>query len=383
MRFEFATASRVVFGPGTVAETAPAAQTLGKRALLPVNSIDRAFDLLDQLRKVNVEPFPFLVDDEPTIESVTESIHLARQTGCDLVIAMGGGSALDTGKATAALLTNPGDLPNYLEVIGKGKPLERAGLPVIAIPTTAGTGSEVTRNAVITSPEHRLKVSLRSAGMLPRLAIIDPQLTYSLPPAVTASTGLDALTQLIEPFVSNSANPISDAVCREGMRRAGRSLQRAVEDGRNASAREDMALSSLFGGLALANARLGAVHGLATPIGAICHAPHGVVCARLLPLVMETNLHALQLRQPESPALERYTEIGRILTGKSTAGAMEGVEWVRRLIHAVEIRPLSEYGLKMPDFAEIASQAQNASSMKGNPIGLTDEELMAILEKAS
>jgi alcohol dehydrogenase class IV len=383
VRFEFATASRVVFGPGTVAETAQAAQALGRRALVPVNSIDRAADLLDRLHKVGVDAFPYLVDDEPTIESVAKSVELAHQAGCDLVIAMGGGSVLDTGKAAAALLTNPGDLMDYLEVIGKGKPLERPGLPVIAIPTTAGTGSEVTRNAVITSLEHRLKVSLRSAGMLPRLAIVDPQLTYSLPPAATASTGLDALTQLIEPFVSNSANPLVDAVCREGINRVRRSLQKAVEDGEDASAREDLALASLFSGLALANARLGAVHGLATPIGAICHAPHGAVCARLLPLVMETNLHALQKRQPNSQALERYNEIGRILTGKATAMAAEGIDWLWELAQTVGIQPLSKYGLNSPDYPEIARQAQKASSMKGNPVGLTNNELIRILEKAT
>ena len=162
-------------------------------------------------------------------------------------------------------------------MIGKGQALASPSLPFIAVPTTAGTGAEVTRNAVLASPEHRVKASLRSPFMLARLAVVDPELTYDLPPAVTASTGLDALTQLIEPYVSSRANPMTDSLCVEGMRRAARSLPRVFADGRDAEARLDMSLASLFGGLALANAGLGAVHGFAAAIGGAFDAPHGAV----------------------------------------------------------------------------------------------------------
>jgi len=304
MRFEFATATRILFGAGTVREVAPRAATLGRRCLVVVGStVERCALLLEELSAHGVETVTFNVPGEPTIEMVLAGVQRARQNGCDVVIGLGGGSVLDTGKAIAALLTNGGELLDYLEVIGRGRPLTEASAPYIAIPTTAGTGAEVTRNAVLGSPEHCIKVSLRSPLMLPRLAVVDPELTHSLPPAVTASTGLDALTQLMEPYVSNSANPLTDAVCRDGMQRVARSLRRAYHDGRDAAAREEMALASLFGGLALANARLGAVHGLASPLGGLVSAPHGAICARLLPYVMQVNLRALQSRAPESPAL--------------------------------------------------------------------------------
>jgi alcohol dehydrogenase class IV len=301
---------------------------------------------------------------------------------CDLVIGIGGGSSIDTGKATAALLTNPGDPLDYLEVIGKGQPLQNPPLPYIAIPTTAGTGSEVTRNAVLGSPEQAFKVSLRSALMLPRLAIVDPELTYSLPPLPTATTGLDALTQLIEPYTSVKANPMTDPLCRDGMALVARSLRRAYLDGKDKAARRDMSLASLFGGLALANAGLGAAHGFAAPFGGMFPAPHGAICARLLPFVMETNILALRQRDPDSPVLKRYDEVARILTGYPNAKAMEGVSWVKDLCAAMNIPSLSTYGMTPRDIPEMVKKGKSASSMKANPLVLTDDELTNILENA-
>lgn len=289
---------------------------------------------------------------------------------------------IDTGKAVSAMLTNRGELLDYLEVIGGGQAISRPPAPFIAIPTTAGTGSEVTRNAVLGAPEQRFKVSMRSPMLLPRLALIDPELTYSLPPAITASTGLDALTQLIEPYVSIRANPLTDALCLAGIERAARSLKRAYMNGRNLEARRDMALASLFGGLALANAGLGAVHGFAAPLGGMFPAPHGAVCARLLPLVMEANLKALQERMPDSPALPRYQEIARLLTGRTDATAEQGTAWVRELVSTLEIPPLSTYGVGSSDLPEAVEKASRASSMKANPIKLTEAELLEILREA-
>lgn len=383
MRFEFATATRIIFGPGTLAEVAPLAAEMGCRALVVTGSTnERAAPLLDRLRKQGVDFVTFNVAGEPTTAVALAGVERAREAGCDFVIGMGGGSVLDTGKTVAALLTNGGEPLDYLEVIGRGQPITRPAAPYIAIPTTAGTGAEVTRNAVLASPEHRVKVSLRSPLLLPRLAVVDPELTYSMPPAVTASTGLDALTQVMEPFVSNQANPLTDTICREGMRRAARALRRAYEDGRDAAAREDMALVSLLGGLALANAKLGAVHGFAGPVGGMFPAPHGVICARFLPHVMEANVRALQARAPDSPALARYDEIARILTGKPTAKAADGVAWVQELCEMLRVPPLSEYGLAEQDFPAVVEKARHASSMKGNPILLTDEELERILREA-
>ncbi len=383
MRFEFATATRILFGRGVLQEVAPLAAEMGRRAFVVTGrSVERAGPLLERLVQAGVEHVLFSVSGEPTTEVALAGVRRARETGCDLVIGMGGGSVLDTGKAIAALLTNSGELLDYLEVIGRGQPLMRAPASYIAMPTTAGTGSEVTRNAVLASPQHRVKVSLRSPLMLPRLAVVDPELTYSMPPAVTASTGLDALTQVLEPYVSNQANPIADAICREGLRRAARSLRRAYEDGSDAGAREDMALVSLFGGLALANAKLGAVHGFAGPLGGLFPAPHGAICARLLPYVMEANVRALQTRMPHSPALTRYDEVAQILTGKPTAQAPHAVARVQDLCEALGVPPLSDFGLTKDDIPGVVEQARKASSMKGNPIVLTDEELAEILRRA-
>jgi alcohol dehydrogenase class IV len=267
-------------------------------------------------------------------------------------------------------------------VIGKGQPLVHPPLPYIAIPTTAGTGSEVTRNAVLESPEQNVKVSLRSPLMLPRLALVDPELTYSLPPEITAASGLDALTQLIEPFVSIKANPMTDALCREGMAHAGRSLRRAYKNGSDTQARQAMSLASLFGGLALANAALGAVHGFAGPLGGMFHAPHGALCARLLPPVMEANIKALETRQPAHPALERYFEVARILTGEKEATALDGAIWVSELVDDLNIPRLSAYGMRPEDFSEAVLKTQQANSFKGNPIVLDQKELTEILERA-
>ena len=298
------------------------------------------------------------------------------------MIGFGGGSAIDAAKAIAALLTNGGELLDYLEVIGRAQPLARPSAPCIAIPTTAGTGSEVTRNAVLASPAHQVKVSLRSPHMLPRVALVDPELTFDLPPAVTAATGLDALTQLIEPFVSSRANPLTDAYCIDGIRRAARSLRRAVENGRDATAREDLALASLFGGLALANAGLGAVHGFAAPIGGTFSAPHGAVCAALLPHVIDANRRALRERAPTHPALSRYDEIARLITSRSDASATDLVRWTQRLTTDLEIPSLASYGITREHVPALIGAAANASSMKANPIALTPPELTAILEAA-
>lgn len=383
MRFEFSTAHRILFGPGTLSETFAQASALGQRAFVVVDSPERAAPLLDGLRQAGLETTVWVVRGEPEVESVMVATRKAQEAKSDLIIGFGGGSSLDTAKAVSALLTNPGDIYEYLEVIGEGRPLRVPAAPCIAIPTTAGTGAEVTRNAVLTATRQRVKVSLRSPFLLPRLAIVDPQLTLSLPPAITASSGLDALTQLIEPFVSNAANPLTDALCSEGIRRVARSLQQAYHHGDDLSAREDMSLASLFGGLALANARLGAVHGLAGPIGGMFHAPHGAICGRLLPFVIETNLQALRQREPQSPALERYTQIARWLTARSNAGADEGVLWLRECLEEFSIPPLRVYGVSHRDFPILAAQAGRASSMKGNPIALTEMELVAILAAAT
>jgi alcohol dehydrogenase class IV len=383
MRFEFATAGRIVFGNGVLNEVGSLAVLLGKRALVVTGrDIQRSERLVATLAQHGVQSVRFSVFGEPSIETVEKGAALAKQQSCDLIIGFGGGSALDTGKAISAMATNPGELLDYLEVIGRGKALPQPSAPFIAIPTTAGTGSEVTRNAVLASPEHRIKVSLRGPYMLPRIALVDPELTLDLPAAITASTGLDALTQLIEPYVSSRANSMTDALCIEGIRRAARSLRAACENGRDLIAREDMSVASLFGGLALANAGLGAVHGFAGPIGGMFPAPHGAVCAALLPHVVKANLKALRARSPQSNIISRYEETARLLTGDPGSKADDGAEWLRQLDSDLRIPPLGAYGITRGHINDLVEKATHASSMKANPIVLTSKELADLLEAA-
>lgn len=376
MRFEFATATRIVFGEGTAATLPDLARSFGTRPLLVTGaSGNRAAGLISALSAET-----FAVSGEPTVDLIREGARRVKDAGCDVVISIGGGSVIDAGKAIAIVATNGGEPLEFLEVVGKGRSITVPPLPFIAVPTTAGTGSEVTRNAVLGSMEHGVKASLRSPLMLPRVAVVDPELTYGLPPAITAYTGMDALTQLIEPYVSSRANPLVDAICVEGIRRAAGALRRAYHDGADRDARRDMALASLFGGLALANAGLGVVHGFAAPLGGQWKAPHGALCAALLPHGMAANLAALQARAPQHPALERYAVIARLLTGRSEAGVEDGIDWVRALCAELNIPALREWGITEADLPGIVEKAARASSMQANPLPLTSEELMAVVK---
>lgn len=383
MQFEFATVGRVLFGPGKIKELAAIASSLGSRALFVTGrNAERAQPHADQAAANGVATEIFTVDGEPTIANVQRGVEATRKFKADLIVGFGGGSAIDAAKAIAALATNPGEPLDYLEVIGKSQPLTEKPLPSIGIPTTAGTGAEMTKNAVLASPEHRVKVSLRHSLMLPDVAIVDPDLTLSMPPGITASTGLDALTQLIEPLTCCRANPMTDGLCREGIVRAARSLKRVFEDGSDDTAREDMALASLFGGLALANAGLGAVHGFAGPIGGMFPAPHGAVCAALLPHVMRANVAALTSRADDDAILERYREIAGLVTGDPSSQIDEGIEWVAQLCKEMNIPSLSSHGITPDHIPSIVEKSAVASSMKANPIKLTNEELAKILNKA-
>lgn len=379
MLFEFATANRIIFGAGKLSGLGEQLKGSVKRLLLVRG---RSSDAIPRVREIlsaqGIQFNEIEVHGEPTVDVVRDGIKFAE--GCDAVIGLGGGSVMDAGKALAALATNRRDIFDYLEVVGKGQPLAEKPLTYIAIPTTAGTGAEVTRNAVLDVPDQGVKVSLRSPMMLPSLAIVDPELTYSLPPEITATSGLDALTQLIEPFVSVKANPMTDAICREGMTYAAKSLRRAFHDGADKEAREGMALASLFGGLALANAALGAVHGYAGPLGGMLHAPHGAICAKLLPLVMEANIEAMMAEK--HAGLVRYEEVAKILTGKGSASASDGVRWVSELVNELKIPPLSAHGMTEAHIPEAVQKTLNASSYKGNPIALSPQGLTGILEKA-
>lgn len=381
--FEFATSNRIIFGKGSLSRVQEIAPDFGKNALIIGGSGSVPLDgLLAILDGIKIKYKIFRVEKEPNVSKIQTGLELARTAQCDFVIAYGGGSVIDAGKAVAALMTNPDDLMNYLEVIGRGQKIPNQAAPMIALPTTAGTGAEVTRNAVISSPDYHVKVSMRSPKMIPTVAIVDPVLTHSMPPSVTASTGMDALTQVIEAYTSRKANPITDVIAREGIIRGSRSLLTAYQNGEDNEAREDMALTSLFGGLALANGGLGAVHGFAGPIGGMFDAPHGEVCASLLPFVMKANVEAITQKANMDALLDRYQEIASILTGDPQASIEDGVEWVSELAANLNIPGLHEMGIKKEDFPQIIEKSQAASSMKKNPVMLDEATLESILEEA-
>ncbi len=382
-RFEFATAKWIIFGEGSAKRIADNALSLGSKPLIVTGkNQERCKFLLDDFTKKSVKCEIFSVKGEPTTKAVSECMELADRSRSDVIIGIGGGSAIDTGKAVSALITNGGDLFDYLEVIGRGKPIKNPTVPFIAVPTTAGTGAEVTKNAVIKSNEHSVKVSLRSPFMLPDIAILDPVLTYSMPKEVTASTGLDAFTQVIEPYVSIKANMLTDAICKEGIKRISRSLLKAFNDGNDAKAREDMCIGSLFGGIALANAKLGAVHGFAGPMGGMIDAPHGVICGIILPYVIKANIKALEERDPSSVVFGKYEKVAKIITKNEKAKPRDLIRWTDELYEKLNMPHLSEVDLKEEQIEELIDKAKKSNSMKGNPIVLTDEELKGIIKDA-
>jgi alcohol dehydrogenase class IV len=375
--FEFATAARVVVGAGRAAQLPGLLAGLGSRALVCLGaSPGRHAGLVAGL---GLPAVTFTVAQEPTVDLARAGVAAAREHGADVVVAIGGGSVIDLGKAVAALLGNGGDPLDYLEVIGSGRKITRPAVPCAAVPTTAGTGAEVTANAVLAAPEHGVKVSLRSPLMIPRLALVDPQLTVSCPPRVTAASGLDALTQCLEPFVSVRANPVTDGLAAEGLRRAAAGLRAAYADGDDLAARADMATCSLLGGMALANAKLGAVHGLAGVIGGTAAVPHGMACAALLAPVVEANVRALRSAGPPHPALGRYATAARLLTGDPTAAIEDGVEWIRETVTLLAVPRLGSFGLRREHVDDVAAKALRSSSMQGNPVPLTEPDLRAIL----
>jgi alcohol dehydrogenase class IV len=384
--FEFATAGRVRFGRGEVRQAPQALRDLGARRVLVVTgrTPQRSQPLRSALAAAGIDAVTLPVPGEPTVEVARAGTALVRQRRCDAVVGFGGGSALDAAKAVAILATNGGDPLDYLETVGRGQVLQRPALPWVAIPTTAGTGSEVTRNAVLTVTGQAVKASLRSPLMLARLAVVDPDLLVGVPRPTLAASGLDALSQLIEPYLSARANPLTDALAPEGIRRSARSLLRAGTDGidgPDAAAeqrREDLALASLFGGLCLANSGLGAVHGFAAPAGGMFGAPHGAVCAALLAPAMEVNLQALSARAPDHPSRARIQHVAALLTGDETASPEDGTAWLHRLRTTLAIPGLAHYGMTEGDVPDLVTKAKQASSMRANPIQLTDHELTEI-----
>lgn len=383
MNFDFMSPNRILVKTNGLSELGSLAKPFGSHALLVGRTKSVSSDDAQRyLEQAHIKVTRVFIKGEPTIDALNQSLTIAKKNNINFVVAIGGGSVLDSGKMLAALMSNKRDILDYVEVIGKGVPITNPSLPFIAIPTTSGTGAEVTKNGVLSFPEHKVKVSLRSPYMLADLVLLDPALTLSVPKNVTASTGLDALTQVLEPYVSIHANPITDAFAKEGMTIIARSLKIAYDEPNNLQAREDMAIGSLFGGLALANAKLGAVHGFAGPLGGMYPIPHGVACAALLPSVVRMNIKALQEEDKNHPMLERYLTIAQILTNNPDASINDSVKWIQELCNYMEIPSLGNFGITMKNAKEIIQKSKNSSSMKGNSIVLSDTQLEKIIKES-
>ena len=379
--FSFRAPGQVVVGAGASRQVPALAARYGERVLVVHGGhTDPATTALADLPAGTTY---WRASGEPTVAGVQDAVAAAREARPDVIVAWGGGSVIDLAKAVGVLVRGDGSVLDHLEVVGRGAPLPAAAVPVVAVPTTAGTGAEATANSPILSPEHGVKASLRSPAMVPVVACVDPELTVACPPAVTASAGVDALTQCLEPFTSIQANPVTDALAREGLMRAARGLRRAFADGSDLDARTDMSLCALLSGMALASSKLGAVHGLAAPLGGLLGAAHGQVCAAVLAATTEANVRALRSREPGSPALARYTEAARLLTGDADAALEDGVAWIRQTVALLGVPGLASLGLADADHGRVADAALAASSMAGNPVRLTRDEVLEILDRSA
>ena len=376
--FSFLSPGEILFGRGMAQQAASRIAQRADRVLLVHGAAaDRVAWLRDDLAAAGVQVEGFAVPQEPDVVLIEAGVAAARRCGARVIVACGGGSVIDAGKAIAALVPATRPMLEHLEVVGQGLPLDHAPLPFIAIPTTAGTGAEVTKNAVIAVPEARRKVSLRDPRMIADVAIVDPALTDGTPWAVTLASGLDAVTQVIEPYVSPKANALTDALCRDAIPRGLQALCR-LQEGESSEARDAMALVSLYGGLALANAALGAVHGLAGPIGGMSGAPHGAVCGRLLPFVLECN--AERATGDASGRLAQVSEwIGDALGGTADQAPHRLVHWAE----AAGLPGLAAMGVRAADHEGLAQAAVGSSSMKGNPVPLEVADLVALMRDAA
>ncbi len=381
LSFDFATSGHIHFGRGSLArladylgaDTSPILLLTGQH-----NAVDNP--ILPLINGRSIPLHQAIIVGEPDSNVIDQEAEKARVAGIKAVISFGGGSVLDAGKAIAMLITNGGVSLDYAEIVGKGKNITIPSLPNFAIPTTAGTGSEVTKNAVIIFKEKKVKASIRSPLMIPQVAIVDPETMRSVPPEITASTGMDALTQVLESYLSSRSTILVDSMCEKAIPMAFKSLAKVYENGNDLDAREEMAYVSLIGGVSLANAGLGAVHGFAAAIGGMYSIPHGSICACFLPVVFEANYQALMKKNPNHPAINKCRQIA-MYSGIKNGDVSELIEKLYNLRFDLNIPGMRKFGINRSMAGDIAESTARTSSMKGNPIDLSFDQLVQILIK--
>ncbi|MHA2225734.1 MAG: iron-containing alcohol dehydrogenase [Candidatus Hodarchaeales archaeon] len=391
MNFELLQTPKIIFGLEKFNNIGTLIKELGSRALIVANAsaLQKNLNTREIIQNSSsIDGFEFeyyIIKGEPSIEIIDAGVNKAKEFETDVIIGLGGGSAIDAGKAIGCLFTNDGSAKDYLEVIGKGSIITQPSLPTIAIPTTAGTGSEVTKNAVILAKKEKFKASIRSPFLIPQITIIDPTLMIYLSPSVTATCGMDALTQLIEAYTSNNSNQITDSLAILGIEKASKFLLTAYDEGNSLDARTNMALASLLSGICLANAGLGAVHGFASPMGGL-EIPHGVICAALLAPTVEANIQALKRVNRKHPVLVKYAKLGSIVSDRSYSSEEEAhktlVRYLKNLTRNLNIPRFTKFGISISDIKNIVEKAKKASSMKYNPVVLSDESLTEIVRQA-
>lgn len=386
LQFELAPLPQIFFGSGQIQNIGTHIRPFGSRVLIVADQIAlKAAKLEEILIENELEYFSLIIKNEPTTEDIDNGVATGVEFEAEIVVGIGGGAALDAGKAISGLITNGGIAIDYMEVVGNGLPIKNAPLPYIACPSTSGTGTEVTKNAVILSEADQYKASIRSPLLIPKITIVDPTLTLTVPANVTASTGLDALTQLIEAYTSNKSQPVTDSLALLGIQKAIKSLPIAYDHGDNLAAREDMALSALLSGICLANAGLGAVHGFASPLGGV-NIPHGVACAALLAAVVDQNIRTLKVKAPNSPTLIKYAKLAELVdarTFKNSAEAHQNlVKYLHDLTKKLKIPPLSQFGLQKNDIPALIEKVKKSSSIRYNPVELDNATLITILTEA-
>ncbi|MDN3613018.1 iron-containing alcohol dehydrogenase [Vibrio gallaecicus] len=378
--FQFMTSTRIIFGEGALASSLSVINQYGYSVLLVTGSTyTRALPIINHLESRSMRYQHMAVTGEPNIKMVEEAALSARRFKPDMVIAIGGGSAIDLGKALAAVIPNQGDLYDYVEVVGRNVPLKTKPLPFIAIPTTASTGAEVTKNAVLKSGQDQVKISLRSPEMLADVAIVDPTLTYKTDLYTSGRGAMDAFTHLMEAYVCGEPNPLTDMICEEGLRRLSSSVLAACLDD-DKIARSDISFAAMLGGMAITNAKLGAAHGLASALGGKLNAPHSVITARLAPLVMQENID-VATESNRTDILARYEKIAQIVTGNMDAKHEDGVVWLLQVLDNLSIPSLCAFKFNEVNQQEVVSDALKSVAIKGNPLPLNEERLFHILSQ--